>query len=582
MNYNFFESLDASNNVGAIWSKNLPAIADPPVVQSWLQKASRKNSSVLESGYFSLQGGYLLYWSKKEAAKPSSGICLKHATVSFPHSGVFYPSAGVEIVQADHPIQISLHGKFSVLYAESANLLKLWATHLSRAAFRVDFHERYSVKQLIGKGASACVYQVNLKEAPDQVLAVKGFNKSFVSSSSQTKLALCNEIYILRRLDHPNLLRLIEVHETGNSIYIVTELHTGGDLSKLIARGPLETETITEILFGTARALAALAEHSIAHRDLKPANIILRKSVRPTADDVVLADLGMACNTTDPTLIFKRCGTPGYIAPETISRKNEESNFQVTAKVDVYSLGCLAYALLTGRSPFESPGRTVDEIIKANGKGQVDFSQPVFGQYPSGLRRLVEQMLSVDPENRPSAQQVLADPLFEHIRSRQALLEEPIASNYTQDLEEFVLCDSLSPQCKVLQLFEGSTVDGSGSHGGSINLVRPSQQSHLTVAGSAASVVRKPYECNYKASKFSHSTASSSKDKTGSLLKLTGHFDSSVSGSEQELGQTRLAVQLPLSKFSTLAKHMLSDCSHAVLEQTGALELPDLKIQYSA
>ena len=154
MNYNFFESLDGAESSGPIWSKAIPYTTEPALVEGWLLKASKKNPSVLEPGYFALQGGYLLYRSRKESTAASSGIPLQFAVISFPKAGKI-EGAGPDIPKVANAIQVCLHGKFSVLYAESVNLLNLWAKHLSRYATRVDFHERYTVNKLIGKGAFA-------------------------------------------------------------------------------------------------------------------------------------------------------------------------------------------------------------------------------------------------------------------------------------------------------------------------------------------------------------------------------------------------------------------------------------------
>ena len=584
MNYNFFESLDAAESSGPIWSKAIPCMTEPALVEGWLLKASKKNPSTLEPGYFTLQSGYLLYRSRKESNSASSGIPLQFAIVSFPKADKI-EGAGPDIPKVANAIQICLHGKFSVLYAESVNLLNLWAKHLSKYAMRVDFHERYAVNKLIGKGAFANVYNVNLKDSPDKQFAVKGFNKSNVASSEQQKLALWNEIKLLRRLDHPNVLRLVEVHETTNSIYLVTELYRGGELSKLtenVKNKSLPIETILEVVFGVGRALSVLADQKIAHRDLKPNNVILRKVTDVTAEDVVLVDVGMACDLRESNLIFKRCGTPGYIAPETISRTKNETHFQVSTKVDVFSLGCLTYALFTGKSPFEASGRTVDDIIKANTRGSFDFAESVLKQCPSGLLRLMQQMLSVDPATRPNIYQVLADPIFEDIRNREDPLEIALPSNYTNGLEEFEVCISPTAGSKLNYFVEGSTVDASGSNVGSSSTQKHGLPSSLGLAQAPSSQIRQPYKSLCKPSKFSQHRVSSSKDKTGSHLQVATRAASGVTDSDIEHENSHITLRIPLSKFSTLAKNMLNESNSRVLEQTGGIEFPTYINKYSA
>lgn len=143
---------------------------------------------------------------------------------------------------------------------------------------------------------------------------------------------IANEVDILRDLDHPNILKLYEVFEDDDSVYLVTELLSGGELFKIagVNKGP-EKKTASYVN-GIVEALKYMHSKNILHRDLKLQNVLLKE---PFSDEVKLADFGLACRIGSPEQANK-CGTPGYLAPEVILDRNPGP------KSDYFSLGvCL-------------------------------------------------------------------------------------------------------------------------------------------------------------------------------------------------------------------------------------------------
>ena len=153
---------------------------------------------------------------------------------------------------------------------------------------------------------------------------------------------MLNEINLMRALDHDNTIKLYEVHESENSIYLVMELVQGKPLQDILTKGSLKkiysSKQIIEMVRSIMDALAYLATKGIMHRDLKPDNILIDKKGKAK-----IADFGLATYINEKEYIFKKCGTPGYIAPEVFKY---EPNILSTAygdRCDVFSAGCILF-----------------------------------------------------------------------------------------------------------------------------------------------------------------------------------------------------------------------------------------------
>lgn len=219
-------------------------------------------------------------------------------------------------------IKLCFKNKFSLLYARNEQEFNAWIDAFTQVGIRTDFHNRFQVSRIIGSGAFANVYEATEKSS-EKKYAIKGFNKQYLEQEAKGKESLWNEISILRKIKHNNLLKLHEVHETKNSVYLVFDVYRGGELGKLLEnKQGLKEQEVLNIITGLLRGIDYLASKDIVHRDLKPNNIILRKNTDIQPEDVVIVDFGLAVSVHDKNMIFKRCGTPGYIAPEIIGAKN--------------------------------------------------------------------------------------------------------------------------------------------------------------------------------------------------------------------------------------------------------------------
>ena len=135
-----------------------------------------------------------------------------------------------------------------------------------------------------------------------------------------------------------------EIHETENSVYMVIDYLKGGELSKMTKNGSIFSESVVRpFLQNLLTGLMLIHSKGIMHRDLKPENIILRK--KNCIEEVSIIDFGLASFVDVKKYLYKRCGTPGYVAPEILSYKDVERSEFYNAKCDLFSAGVIFYML---------------------------------------------------------------------------------------------------------------------------------------------------------------------------------------------------------------------------------------------
>ena len=180
----------------------------------------------------------------------------------------------------------------------------------------------------------------------------------------------------MKKLSHKNILTLHEVHETKHSIYLVMEVLKGGELLKKIKEKRFIVESdVIKVMTNFLEALAHIHENRIMHRDLKPENILLREE--KDISEIVIADFGLATDLDIPLneVLFKRCGTPGFVAPEILAFKDSQEVFY-DEKCDIFSAGVIFHVLLTGKKAFT--GADYKEILKANRSCSIDYNSAMY------------------------------------------------------------------------------------------------------------------------------------------------------------------------------------------------------------
>uniref|UniRef100_A0A6Q2X8P6 Serine/threonine-protein kinase DCLK2 n=1 Tax=Esox lucius TaxID=8010 RepID=A0A6Q2X8P6_ESOLU len=257
--------------------------------------------------------------------------------------------------------------------------------------------ERYKVGRALGDGTFAVVREC-VERCTGREYALKIINKSKCRGKEHM---IQNEVSILRRVKHPNIVLLIEEMDTYSELYLVMELVKGGDLFDAITSSNKYTERdASGMLYNLASAIKYLHNLNIVHRDIKPENLLVyehqdgRKSLK-------LGDFGLASLVDG--LLYLVCGTPTYVAPEIIA----ETGYGL--KVDIWAAGVITYILLCGFPPFrcsEDQDILLDQILL----GQLDFPSPSWDNVSVAAKELITGMLQVDVEQRYTAVQVLDHP----------------------------------------------------------------------------------------------------------------------------------------------------------------------------
>ncbi|CAG9329545.1 unnamed protein product [Blepharisma stoltei] len=284
-------------------------------------------------------------------------------------------------------------------YVENQETLDTWIQHLSTVGIMMDFENDFSIIKELGNGAFGTVY---LAESNDtaELYAVKSISKHDITANPANLANLINEIKFMRKLDHPNIVKLHYVYENQTNIYLVIDYVGGGDLFKrIIKRKVYSEEHIAKFAQKLLDVLIYLNSFNIVHRDLKLENILMVSEENDY--DFKLTDFGLAAEATEGLSL--RCGSPGYIAPE-ILRKN-----LYDSKVDVFSAGVIFYILFSGRMPF--PGRNAQEILLRNRDCKISFlhQQNLSKLAMTFILRLTEPIANL----RPSVKEALNDPWFE-------------------------------------------------------------------------------------------------------------------------------------------------------------------------
>jgi serine/threonine protein kinase len=356
--------------------------------------------------------------------------------------------------------------KYCDFWINDEKLFKEWKRALSKVFIQSDFHIKFNAIKMIGKGSFARVYLVEDKETKAK-FAVKAFSKEYLLSQSKGKESLINEIEIMQAVKNPYIMNLEELHESKNSIYLVLELLEGGELfNHISSKNNIGLVDVHRVMRCLLEALAYLADRKIMHRDLKPENMILKDKGKLENCTLKLVDFGLATVCDIPEYLFKRCGTPGYVAPEIINAPSNE-NIHYTPKCDVFSAGIIFYILLTGKSPFD--GKSFQEILNQNKACKIDFKNPKLHKFPHVVS-LLQKMLDVNPATRYSAKDALNHEFFKSFDCKESSEELDDEATLSNNLKEFNMKHKLNLK-NVKNDNNSFVVKEGGSINGEVNTV---------------------------------------------------------------------------------------------------------------
>ena len=268
------------------------------------------------------------------------------------------------------------------------NLIKIQKTSVSKY---------YEIIGELGSGSYGAVKKVKHKELKE-IRAMKVIMKKTENSK--------NEIDIMRKLNHPNIVNVFDIYEDSKKYYIIMEICEGGELFEAISeQGAFGEDDCAHIMKQILSSVNYLHSKNIMHRDIKPENIMLTKklSKKNKKFEIKLIDFGTAKTYIKGKKETKFIGTSYYIAPEVLKESYDQ-------KCDVWSCGVIMYILLCGYPPFN--GNTNNDIYNAIKNNLPYFHGEDWKEITSDAIDLLQNMLNKNPVKRYSAEKCLNHPWF--------------------------------------------------------------------------------------------------------------------------------------------------------------------------
>jgi len=267
------------------------------------------------------------------------------------------------------------------------------ATTPSKAKTITDI---YTIGEELGRGGFSIVKKGTHKTTNDLV-AIKIIEKK--APGPEELQLLHREIDIMGKLRHKNIIGLSEVFEEEETIYLVLELVTGGELfDQIVSRGNYSERDAANTIRQILEAVAYMHDNGIAHRDLKPENLLCSG---PDNNIIKVTDFGLSKDFGKASLKTS-CGTPDYVAPEVLKGNAYDNS------VDIWSIGVICYILLCGFPPFY--GNTDQQIFEKIMKATYDFPSPDWDDITDDAKEFIQAILVLEPSERPTALECLQAP----------------------------------------------------------------------------------------------------------------------------------------------------------------------------
>jgi len=260
----------------------------------------------------------------------------------------------------------------------------------------VKIEDKYNIDpKPIGKGAFSEVKK-GVRKSNGVTYAIKCISKKLIDKKELQLLE--REIDIMKKLDHPNIIKLMEVIDTPQTLYLVLEFAEGGELfDSIVNKGQYTEPEAINIVKQILEAVQYIHTMGIAHRDLKPENLLLAAS-KEGKEVIKIADFGLSKDFGEEALQTS-CGTPDYVAPEVLLGEPYDS------AVDIWSIGVITYVLLCGFPPFY--GEVQKDLFDNIMAGNFDFPDPEWTDVSEEAKDFIKKILIVDPAKRMTAEEAL-------------------------------------------------------------------------------------------------------------------------------------------------------------------------------
>ncbi|KAI5477985.1 serine/threonine-protein kinase HSL1,negative regulator of Swe1 kinase [Pseudohyphozyma bogoriensis] len=293
---------------------------------------------------------------------------------------------------------------------------------------------QWKIGKTIGKGSSGRVklakHSVTKELAAVKIVPRPRPNRSHSTEKAEkANLTLEREIVIMKLIEHPNVLRLMDVWETESELFLIMEYVPGGELfDYLVSKGKLHADEALHYFQQIISGVDYCHRYNICHRDLKPENLLLDAN-----KNIKIADFGMAALERTDKMLETSCGSPHYASPEIVAGQEYHGN-----SADIWSCGIILFALLTGRLPFDD--ENIRELLAKVKKGR--YTMPP--ELPHDAQDLISRMLEVNPKKRITMAEIQAHPWMNRRPPRNPYtspsideVQHPVAS--LRDIDEDLL-----------------------------------------------------------------------------------------------------------------------------------------------
>ncbi|XP_051931453.1 calcium/calmodulin-dependent protein kinase type 1 isoform X2 [Hippocampus zosterae] len=251
-----------------------------------------------------------------------------------------------------------------------------------------DIKEHYDFKEVLGTGAFSEVLLAEEKRT-QRLVAIKCIPKKALEGKENN---IENEIAVLHRIKHPNIVSLEDIFESTSHLYLVMQL--------IVEKGFYTERDASQLIHQILDAVKYLHDMGIVHRDLKPENLLYYSMDEDSK--IMISDFGLSKIEGAGSVMSTACGTPGYVAPEVLAQK------PYSKAVDCWSIGVISYILLCGYPPFydENDAKLFEQILKA----EYEFDSPYWDDICDSAKDFICHMMEKDPSKRYTCEQALQHP----------------------------------------------------------------------------------------------------------------------------------------------------------------------------
>ena len=284
----------------------------------------------------------------------------------------------------------------------------------------------YKYGRIIGQGAFGKV-NLGLNVLTGRVVAIKSFNKSNLNSNSENMKKIVYETNLMKKLNHPNITKILELFEEKEYILIIMEYINGGNLFSFLKKHRTVSEKTAKLLYKQIiLGIKYMHEQNIVHRDIKLENILIDLN-----NNIKICDFGIGRVLSSPDQpLFDQCGTPMYIAPEILlcSKDKGYKGFPV----DIWSSGIVLYILLSGTLPFsfkntsESLMGSKESKIEEDNNNSLELQYSIVNNEPKEIENLsnegkdlLRKILQKDPKKRITCEEILNHPWMKGISNNE-------------------------------------------------------------------------------------------------------------------------------------------------------------------